>query len=300
VFKLRPIARGTALLGIVAATTFAAPVGPALAAGTVTLTAGGGSERVAYGQRVELAGRAGPGTLVRLEHAPAGARWRAVARTTATGSGSYRVGAQALRSGHWRAVSEAGASTPNYRVTVAARLAGHARRHVLGLEPVRVVGRLVPGLGGRPLRLEVRRGRGWKQVDRARTRRGGSYALAFRPGASGAYRLRVRFAGNAAHAGDVLRVRRLYVYSPGGASWYGPGFYGRRTACGQTLDGEIKGVAHRTLPCGTKVRLFYRGRSVNARVVDRGPYHGSRSWDLTPATKAALRFGSTGTVWASY
>ena len=39
---------------------------------------------------------------------------------------------------------------------------------------------------------------------------------------------------------------------------------------------------------------------MTARVIDRGPYHGSRSWDLTPATKAALRFGSTGTVWAAY
>src|SRR4029077_11272191 len=42
------------------------------------------------------------------------------------------------------------------------------------------------------------------------------------------------------------------------ASWYGPGFYGNRTACGQVYTPEIVGVAHRTLRCGTMVVLEYR------------------------------------------
>src|SRR5207237_10257451 len=56
------------------------------------------------------------------------------------------------------------------------------------------------------------------------------------------------------------------------ASWYGPGFYGNRTACGQTYTPEILGVAHLSLPCGTKLTLTYGSRSVAVTVIDRGPY----------------------------
>jgi rare lipoprotein A len=89
------------------------------------------------------------------------------------------------------------------------------------------------------------------------------------------------------------------VYRAAHASWYGPGFYGGRTACGGTLTAGVRGVAHKSLPCGTRVRFRYRGRSVVAKVIDRGPYAAGREWDLAPATKRALRFGSTGTVWST-
>jgi len=56
------------------------------------------------------------------------------------------------------------------------------------------------------------------------------------------------------------------------------------------------GVAHKSLPCGTKVTFRYGGRSVAARVIDRGPYVGGREWDLTAALKQKLGFPSTGTV----
>ena len=72
------------------------------------------------------------------------------------------------------------------------------------------------------------------------------------------------------------------------ASWYGPGFYGNRTACGQTYTPEIVGVAHRTLPCGTLVTLVYRGRTVTVPVIDRGPYVAGRTLDLSNATHLAL------------
>ena len=72
------------------------------------------------------------------------------------------------------------------------------------------------------------------------------------------------------------------------ASYYGPGFYGRRTACGLTMTTELQGVAHRTLPCGTAVTLRYGGATVTVPVVDRGPYNYSREFDLTYATKLAL------------
>src|SRR3989449_1145114 len=72
------------------------------------------------------------------------------------------------------------------------------------------------------------------------------------------------------------------------ASYYGPGLYGNRTACGQTLTTTLQGVAHRTLPCGSAVRLSYAGRSVTVPVVDRGPNVAGREFDLTYATKIAL------------
>src|SRR5947208_2000480 len=56
------------------------------------------------------------------------------------------------------------------------------------------------------------------------------------------------------------------------ATWFGPGFYGQRTACGQTLTPAVVGVANRTLPCGTLVRFGYKGRTATVPVIDRGPY----------------------------
>jgi hypothetical protein len=67
-------------------------------------------------------------------------------------------------------------------------------------------------------------------------------------------------------------------------SWYGPGFYGNNGACGMVPGGIQKdtvGVAHKTLPCGTRVAFRYNGRTVIARVIDRGPYVAGRQWDMT-------------------
>ncbi len=70
----------------------------------------------------------------------------------------------------------------------------------------------------------------------------------------------------------------------GNISWYGPGFYGHNGACGLVPGGIQKdtvGVAHRTLPCGTKVTFRYNGRTVTTMVIDRGPYVQGRIWDMT-------------------
>src|SRR5664279_3168552 len=57
-----------------------------------------------------------------------------------------------------------------------------------------------------------------------------------------------------------------------GATWYGPGLYGRHTACGETLRPGTIGVAHRSLPCGTAVKFVFHGHSIVVPVIDRGPY----------------------------
>jgi rare lipoprotein A (peptidoglycan hydrolase) len=78
------------------------------------------------------------------------------------------------------------------------------------------------------------------------------------------------------------------------ATWYGPGFYGERTACRKILRRSTLGVAHRRLPCGTKVTFSYAGRTVVAPVIDRGPYRRGYMWDLTAAT--AEQLGLTGSA----
>jgi rare lipoprotein A len=72
------------------------------------------------------------------------------------------------------------------------------------------------------------------------------------------------------------------------ASAFGPGLYGNRTACGQTLTPRLLGVAHRSWPCGSRVNIRYGGRVVSVRVVDRGPFVQGRAIDLTAATAYAL------------
>lgn len=64
---------------------------------------------------------------------------------------------------------------------------------------------------------------------------------------------------------------------------------GGRVACkGYWPGGYV--LAHKTLPCGTKVRLRYRGRKVTARVWDRGPYVSGRDFDLDVAVQRRLGF----------
>lgn len=81
------------------------------------------------------------------------------------------------------------------------------------------------------------------------------------------------------------------------ASWYGPGFYGNRTACGQLYTPEIAGVAHRTLPCGTMLELEFRGTVVVVPVIDRGPFIAGRTLDLSNATRGALGCTDLCPVW---
>ena len=88
--------------------------------------------------------------------------------------------------------------------------------------------------------------------------------------------------------GSASRVKRLIVYQEVTSTWYGPGFYGNKTACGQRLYTTTLGVAHRSLPCGTQVALRANGRSIVVPVIDRGPYANGATYDLTRATAERL------------
>ncbi|HWY17591.1 MAG TPA: septal ring lytic transglycosylase RlpA family protein [Solirubrobacteraceae bacterium] len=83
------------------------------------------------------------------------------------------------------------------------------------------------------------------------------------------------------------------VHKTGIATWFGPGFYGQQTACGQMLTPAVIGVANRTLPCGTLVRVTYRGHALVVPVLDRGPYANHADWDLTAGAAQALNITET-------
>ncbi len=89
--------------------------------------------------------------------------------------------------------------------------------------------------------------------------------------------------------GQVLR---------GMASWYGPGFNGKRTASGERFRQSQLTAAHKTLPFGTIVRVtnLQNARSVDVRINDRGPFVRGRIIDLSKGAAQQLRMISTGVI----
>ena len=82
------------------------------------------------------------------------------------------------------------------------------------------------------------------------------------------------------------------------ASWYGPGFHGRRTANGEIYDQYELTAAHPTLPLGTRVMVtsLTNGRVVEVRINDRGPFVGGRVLDLSYAAARVLGMIGPGTM----
>tara|TARA_B100000927_G_C16182861_1_gene356105 strand:+ start:164 stop:448 length:285 start_codon:yes stop_codon:yes gene_type:complete len=82
----------------------------------------------------------------------------------------------------------------------------------------------------------------------------------------------------------------------GEASWYGPGFYGNRTASGEIYRPGTMTAAHRTLPFGTKVRVtnLWNGRSAVIRINDRGPFIDHRVIDLGHGAASELGLTASG------
>ncbi|MGV3523455.1 MAG: septal ring lytic transglycosylase RlpA family protein [Candidatus Sericytochromatia bacterium] len=75
-------------------------------------------------------------------------------------------------------------------------------------------------------------------------------------------------------------------------SAYGPGLYGNKTANGTRLTPNTVGLAHKSLPLGSRVDVTVNGRTVSATVIDRGPYVGNREFDLTNGLIKELGFAN--------
>src|SRR5215217_1746611 len=84
----------------------------------------------------------------------------------------------------------------------------------------------------------------------------------------------------------------------GVASWYGPGFHGKKTANGERFNTHDLTAAHKTLPFGTQVRVTNErtGKSVVVRINDRGPYAHARVIDLSKAAAQVVGISGVGQV----
>ena len=297
---------------------------PALA--TLTMTAPTGAQEtaqkaqmktdkrtVSYGSPIRIVGRF-PGAArerVEVSYRRAGTNWRVQARAKTSNKGLFRARVRPSASGWWRArltnptapeegLQDATAApidtrTGNRRVNVRSQTKARvSSANVVVGRSVRITGRVKPTDRGR--RVVIHAGRSNLS---ARTSGNGSFSKTWKPNGTGTYRVTVEAKSNDIAKGSGDRAGTVQVFRPAAASWYGPGFYGNRTACGQTLTTSTQGVAHKTMPCGTKVTLRYSGREVTVPVIDRGPYSGNREYDLTGATRSRLGFGSTGTVLSS-
>jgi len=269
-----------------------------------------------YGQSLVVSGRAGPadaGARAVLQFAPRSGAWRPVASANVRRDGRYRIVARLRHSGAVRVTlardrgrvalavgaspsATAARTSRRQRIAVAARIL--ARSRTLAAPAGRrtgVKGRIAPG-GRRLVLLQAGRAGRWRTIARVRSHGDGRFALRFRM-RPGTVKLRVRFRGDRLNAATTRRVGTASALRPSLASWYG--IYGGPLACGGSLGYGQMGVAHKTLPCGTRVTISFRGRTVRVPVIDRGPYVGGREWDLTGATARALHFDGVGTVWVS-
>jgi rare lipoprotein A len=163
-----------------------------------------------------------------------------------------------------------------------------------------VHGQLTVRDANRPVRLEYwDPNRGWLVAASGRTNTIGAFSIPFRPKHIGRFMFRATTAQAATAATTTATpTAPIEIYRPVIATIFGAGDYGNKTACGQVLTPQLLGVAHLTLPCGTPVDITYGSQTITVPVVDRGPYVGGVSYDLTTATASALGIDDTAHVGA--
>jgi rare lipoprotein A len=98
----------------------------------------------------------------------------------------------------------------------------------------------------------------------------------------------------AACGGEASRTPTTHT---GVASWYGPGFHGRKTTSGEVYDQNGHTAAHKSWPLGTQVRVtnLDNGRTTEVRINDRGPFVSGREIDLSYAAARELDMIGPGT-----
>jgi hypothetical protein len=271
----------------------------ALAASTTAPSArlAASDNQVPYGDAVRLEGSVpgirGADVQIAFRR-PAQDAWAPISKARTDAAGAYSVQVHPKSTGEWRAEPTQGEPSPAERIEVRSVIKAKVRRNVRAGSRVAIGGKVHPAGSGR--RVKIKAGR---RTFHARTRHGGSFRASWRVPHAGDYKVRAKALGDAHAAASGQRTRKVTAFRAAAASYYGPGLYGGHLACGGTLTLSTIGVAHKTLRCGTRLTLRYHGRSVNVRVIDRGPYAGNREFDLTAATKNRLGFPSTGTVLSS-
>jgi hypothetical protein len=252
--------------------------------------------KVGPGAKVELSGKfaARPSTSaapvaaapkppaqVRIQFKAAGNdHFHQVATAGTDKRGHYERDVKVKRTGHFRALAGDGRVSEPQWVRVKSRTRARIAGNDVNLgDKLKVKGHVTPAIGRRVVVVKF----GDERV-KTKTNRRGRFVAKVKATDAGKHKVRVKARGDDVAAGSKDRAGKATVYRPALASWYGPGLYGNGVACGGTLQPDTIGVAHKTLPCGTKLKLRYGNKTVNVEVIDRGPYSGDREFDLTEAT----------------
>jgi rare lipoprotein A len=139
---------------------------------------------------------------------------------------------------------------------------------------------------------------GWTVVTTTTASADGSFTAQWLPTKAEKLQVRAVPTNATVRATSAIPVKTISVYKSFSATWFGPGFYGNRTGCGKKMTRKLIGVAHKKLKCGTKVEIYYNGRTIVAPVVDRGPFRKGTDYDLTYAAAKKLKFKQTDSIGA--
>jgi len=211
--------------------------------------------------------------------------------------GFYDTNVKARQSGQLRVSTARGEFSPIRKLRVRSTLKVQGIDRYVKLGDKLGIRGVVRPKGVRRIKIVIN---GAGETIRTKTKAHGGFAVKWRPKSAGNYRVRVFTANNEVAIGDSSRRFRVYGLRAAHASYYGPGLYGNGVACGGTLTPSTMGVAHKTLPCGTKVTIRYQGKTVRVPVIDRGPYIAGRDYDLTEAVRNRIGFGGVGTIWVNH
>jgi rare lipoprotein A len=176
-------------------------------------------------------------------------------------------------------------------ITIVSHASGFLRNQV------RFTGSVAAGAAGHVVEIE-RRGHEtnwtWAATAHSTVASDGSFSVVWRANHIGRFAFRaILQSGSGLRAAGASPTVTVTVYRTARATLYGPGFYGKRTACGVKLTRSTIGLANRTLRCGEHVSVYFQGRTLSVPVIDRGPYANGADFDLTMATGRALGIGGT-------
>jgi hypothetical protein len=134
-------------------------------------------------------------------------------------------------------------------------------------------------------------GRKWEGPDESRLRAGALLVLAS---------LFVACSGNPnpkAYAFPPPEKPAVGTVVEGVASWYGPGYDGKKTSSGEVFDQDALTAAHAYWAFGTRVKVTFptTGGSVVVRINDRFPSHKGRAIDLSRGAAKAVGLIGPGT-----
>lgn len=255
---------------------------------------------IAFGQRLAVRGRVSKELtkyLVALERRSEAGTWTPVGVGTPRRTGAVKVVARSLEeNGLYRLSTRAphhDGVSKSFRVRVQGEIVFDVTPvQVMAGDSVTISGSVMPEAASRLIVVKQTAGGRTRRLGKARIA-DGRFSVTAKPRAGAGF-VSAAFGGGLGYAA-VTEHKLLTVFKPAEATWYGPGFFGNGTACGQVYTPDIVGVAHRTLPCGTYVSVFFGGQVMTVPVIDRGPYS-TADWDLSAALANALGFSGRQTV----